>query len=166
MMKHKNSFNIYISWLLVILWMAVIFYMSSQPAEASDGMSKGVTKTIIQVVNIVYPLDIETSTLQVWIDHFNHNVRKLGHVTEYLILGIFVANAYKKSGVRGCKLLLYSFILCFTYAISDELHQYFVPGRGPSWGDVLIDSAGAILGIGVSMYGKIRKCFNKIMRRF
>jgi len=37
--------------------------------------------------------------------------------------------------------------LCFAYAVSDEFHQYFVPGRGPRWGDVMLDSFGAALGI-------------------
>lgn len=139
-MTNNTQLKIYIAWFLVILWMTVIFYMSSQPAVSSDDMSKGVTKLIIQFVSIIYPLDIEVDTTQFWVDKFNHTVRKLAHVTEYLILGILVANAYKKRGVKGYKLLIYSFVLCFTYAASDEFHQYFVPGRGPGWGDVMIDS--------------------------
>lgn len=158
MIKNKNS-KIYIAWFLVILWMAVIFYMSSQPAVESNGMSRGVTKLIIQFVRIVYPLDIEVDATQFWVDRFNHTVRKLGHVTEYLILGIFVANAYKKSGVNGCKLMMYSLILCFAYAVSDEFHQYFVPGRGPGWGDVMLDSFGAALGIIIYKNLKIRSIF-------
>ncbi|MBU2258703.1 MAG: VanZ family protein [Candidatus Omnitrophica bacterium] len=31
------------------------------------------------------------------------------------------------------------------YAVSDEIHQYFVPTRGPSLEDVLIDCAGIII---------------------
>lgn len=148
-MKSKNRIKIYMSWLLVILWMAVIFFMSSQPAGTSDGMSKGVTKAIIKVIGSIYPLDIEICSLQSWVDRFNHSVRKLGHITEYLILGILTANAYKRSGISGYKLLLYSLVFCFAYAVSDELHQYFVPGRGPAWRDVLLDSAGAVLGVGI-----------------
>ena len=37
--------------------------------------------------------------------------------------------------------------LCITYAISDEAHQLFVPGRGARLKDVLIDSFGAAIGI-------------------
>ena len=43
-------------------------------------------------------------------------------------------------------------IVCVLYAISDEVHQMFVPGRGPGIKDVLIDSAGATVGIGVYMF--------------
>ena len=39
-----------------------------------------------------------------------------------------------------------SFVFCVLYAISDEVHQYFVPGRAMMATDVLIDSIGAILG--------------------
>lgn len=156
-MKQKSRVKIFIAWSMVILWMAVIFYMSAQPAGVSNGMSKGVTKVIIQVINSIYPLDIETSSLQAWISRFNHNVRKLGHITEYFILAIFVTNAFKRSGTKAFKLLFYSFLFCLAYAISDELHQYFVPGRGPGIGDVLRDSIGAISGIGISQaIGRLR----------
>ncbi|MEH7223204.1 VanZ family protein [Bacillus sp. JJ1566] len=37
------------------------------------------------------------------------------------------------------------------YAISDEIHQIFVPGRGPQVADVVIDSARAIAGIAMYM---------------
>ena len=38
-----------------------------------------------------------------------------------------------------------------TYAISDEVHQLFVPGRAGQVRDVLIDSAGSLLGIIIIM---------------
>lgn len=33
------------------------------------------------------------------------------------------------------------------YAVSDELHQYFVPGRNASVWDVLLDGVGVICGV-------------------
>lgn len=33
------------------------------------------------------------------------------------------------------------------YAITDEIHQLYVPGRSGKWQDVLIDSIGIFLGI-------------------
>jgi len=38
-------------------------------------------------------------------------------------------------------------VFCVLYAISDETHQIFVPGRSAQISDVLIDSVGAIVGI-------------------
>ena len=149
MKDYKSQKDIKFYWSMVILWMALIFYMSAQPAGISNGMSKGATKVIIQVVDSIYPLDIENSTFQDWVNRFNHNVRKLGHITEYLILGLLVTNAFKRCGKNGSRLILYSLLFCVVYAASDELHQYFVPGRGPGLADVLLDSFGATLGIGI-----------------
>ena len=41
--------------------------------------------------------------------------------------------------------IFYSFIFSFFYACTDEIHQYFIPGRAMAFRDVLIDSAGALL---------------------
>ncbi|MDQ6796262.1 MAG: VanZ family protein [Chloroflexota bacterium] len=39
--------------------------------------------------------------------------------------------------------------MCVAYGATDELHQVFVHGRGPSPVDVLIDGLGAALGLAV-----------------
>lgn len=38
-------------------------------------------------------------------------------------------------------------VLCVLYAASDELHQYFVPGRAALVGDVVIDALGILPGV-------------------
>ncbi|PHS31770.1 MAG: hypothetical protein COA82_09845 [Alkaliphilus sp.] len=53
----------------------------------------------------------------------------------------------KRSGSKGYKGVLVTFVFCVLYAISDETHQIFVPGRSAQISDVLIDSVGAIVGI-------------------
>ncbi|MDB6354155.1 VanZ family protein [Trichococcus sp. K1Tr] len=76
-------------------------------------------------------------------------IRKSAHFIAYLILGFLVSYALKNEDVtatawkrRGASLLF-----CVAYAVSDEFHQQFVPGRGPLLKDVLIDGSGAALGI-------------------
>ena len=76
-------------------------------------------------------------------------MRKSAHFIAYLILGFLVSHAMKNESFtatawkrRGTTLLI-----CVAYAISDEFHQVFVPGRGPLLKDVLIDGSGASLGI-------------------
>ena len=123
-----------ISWIMVILWMALIFNLSSQVREESNQLSTGITVVIEKVVEKVAPnsnFDIKT---------INHIVRKNAHFFIYLILGILVINAIRKSKYLAL-------LICVFYAISDELHQAFVPGRGPGVKDVLIDSSGSIAGI-------------------
>lgn len=74
-------------------------------------------------------------------------VRKNAHFFVYLVLGVFVINALRRSGVRGYRCVVYALLICILYAASDELHQVFVPGRGAQVKDVIIDSAGACVGI-------------------
>ena len=47
-------------------------------------------------------------------------------------------------------------MFCSLYAISDEVHQLFVPGRGAQVKDVFIDIAGAAVGIFLSLWRFIR----------
>jgi VanZ family protein len=42
-----------------------------------------------------------------------------------------------------------SLAICIIYAVSDELHQLFVPGRGCQLKDVIIDTAGAVSGTAI-----------------
>lgn len=36
-------------WLLVILWMSLIFYLSHQPVAESNKLSKGITEKLVEV---------------------------------------------------------------------------------------------------------------------
>lgn len=141
-------------WILVVIWMIVIFYFSSQPGGVSDSFSKNITEVIVNfIANIInIPIDIA----QQYLYSLNHIIRKIAHFTEYLILALLVINAFRESGVKKFKLYLYSFLLCILYAISDEFHQLFVPGRAGQLKDVLIDSLGSICGIYMH-YLKYRK---------
>lgn len=54
--------------------------------------------------------------------------------------------------------ILLALVIYIIYAVSDEFHQLFVPGRGAQLKDVLIDCAGAAIGIGAStIINSIRK---------
>ena len=57
--------------------------------------------------------------------------------------------ALRRIGMHGYRMIGLSLLVCVLYAISDEVHQLFVPGRGAQVKDVLIDSAGAIVGVGL-----------------
>ena len=65
--------------------------------------------------------------------------RKLAHLCEYAILGALL--------VRALRAPLPAFGLGVLYAVSDEVHQAFVPGRLGSPVDVAIDATGVALGI-------------------
>jgi VanZ family protein len=137
-MKYK-----FLSWTTVMLWMALIFYLSHQPATESNELSRGITEAIVKKVEKIAP------NAEFDIRSFNHIIRKNAHFFAYLVLGILVINALRRSGVSGYRGMRLALLICVLYAISDEVHQLFVPGRGAKVKDVLIDSAGASVGIGV-----------------
>ena len=43
-------------------------------------------------------------------------------------------------------ILTCAWLVATLYAMTDEWHQSFVPGRGPAIHDVILDSSGALLG--------------------
>ncbi len=132
-----------IPWILVFVWMFLIFNMSAQPATQSNSLSTEVTEKLTELLNEITPgVDMNMEQL-------NHIVRKNAHFFAYLILAILVRNALKKGKISEGKNLLLAIGLCVVYAASDEFHQIFVPGRGPQVKDVFIDSAGAVVGIGI-----------------
>lgn len=91
-------------------------------------------------------------------DDLHHFVRKNAHFFIYLVLGFLTANAFKVSGISGWKSMLLALALGVLFALSDELHQTFVPGRGGMVSDAVIDSAGVATGILVKMsLAKIKK---------
>jgi VanZ family protein len=73
-------------------------------------------------------------------------LRKLAHAAEYAVLGFLLVRALGRERP--------ALALGIAYAISDEVHQHFVPGRLGSSLDVLIDAIG--VAIGVLLSGRIR----------
>lgn len=53
----KNKIIIIFSWTAVLFWLVLIFYLSSQPAVESNGLSKNVTKVIVETVDKIVDLD-------------------------------------------------------------------------------------------------------------
>jgi len=106
------------NWLPVIAWMALIFVLSSQPLlpQAPDALLDGLLK-------------------------------KAAHFGEYLVLVMLLSRALSPArGAVGWRVGALALGIAVAYAVSDELHQNFVPGRTPSPWDVAIDSLGAISG--------------------
>ena len=134
-------------WGLVIVWMSFIFYMSNQPAEVSSQQSD----LVVQLLNI-FGIDLNSY----FGDLATFIIRKGAHMTEYFILFLLwyrVLVLY----VDSKKAKFYALGLVFLYASSDELHQYFVPGRSCEFKDVMIDTSGGLIGLLVTkIYENIR----------
>ena len=86
-------------------------------------------------------------------------VKKGGHFIGYAILALtyWYGLSAGRSG-PGIRLYVWAFLLTILYAVSDEYHQSFVPGRHPSWVDAFaIDGAGAALALGLARRRSARK---------
>jgi VanZ family protein len=84
---------------------------------------------------------------------------KVFHVLAYVPLGFLMVYALSRS-TSSANLIFFGAFLAFLYGVTDEIHQYFVPGRDASALDVMADGAGAM--IGSFIYTKLR--FGKDIR--
>lgn len=110
------------------------------------------------VAVVLYYFSVELRGMLVPAD-LHRFVRKNAHFFIFLVLGILVKHALSKNGISGLKGILLSLLICVLYAVLDEVHQRFVPGRQELASDVLIDSLGAGTGIGFHII------LNKIKRK-
>jgi hypothetical protein len=74
-------------------------------------------------------------------------IKKTAHIIEYAIFSVLIYRGFINSGVNQKQARLYSVLLAIIYALTDEFHQSFTPGRQPRIRDVIIDTIGAGLGI-------------------
>ena len=119
-----------ICWILTVICMGVIFWFSSRTAEQSSEQSGVLLEWLIKYFG----------------DNFftTFIVRKLAHFLEFTGLCVLFNLALFQT---KRKLMPISSIICTSvYAITDEIHQLYVPGRSCELRDWAIDSAGAICG--------------------
>ena len=98
-------------------------------------------------------------------ENIDFYVRKAAHMTEYAVLGGLLMGFLQSFGVSMPHLWRYSLMAGILYAASDELHQYFVPGRACQLRDVVIDGIGVGLGVIVFLLWGKRKVFTSIFCR-
>lgn len=131
--------------------MGIIFFYSAQPGTVSQETSYWAGTTFGRIFVPGYD-DWSPARQLEFAKKIDYPVRKTAHFTEYAILGFFLVGALYKNKIPGQKKgyrnsIAYSWLVATAYAISDETHQVFVPGRDGNIKDVLLDSAGGFTGI-------------------
>lgn len=121
-------------WLPLLLWMGLIFYLSSRsdpfvltpPGWEKDcrSLASGLTLS---------PLQCRDEYLG-----------RLAHILEYAILALLFYRAWVWRSP-----LKFTLLGAFAYALSDEIHQLFVPGRASQIPDLLLDLLGILIGLGL-----------------
>jgi VanZ family protein len=128
--------SLFIRWLAVILWAMFIFITSANP-------------------NPYRPLPATWSSQTVMVQSvsgskrigFDELLGRFLHPAEYLVLAVLIARALVGRADLRFAFLALAFGLSALYALSDEIHQHFVPRRAFELSDLALDFAGSALGI-------------------
>ena len=117
-----------ILWSAAVVWMGLIFYLSSISSFpvglADDGY------------------DITSSVV---------------HVLLYFVLAWLFIAAFRSAGVRPGRAFFGGFLLAIIYGATDEWHQSFVTGREAHLSDWLLDVVGAYMILSFYTYRQRRK---------
>ena len=121
--------EVLIAWGPVLVLMALIFVLSAQPKPAPPAYAKGVYFSgVVPIFTAQGPEVL---------------VKKGAHVVEYGLLGVLIMRGLLAQGVSTREAAYLAILLAISYALADELHQAFVPGRHAMVLDIGIDYVGA-----------------------
>jgi len=137
-------------WLPVLIWLGLIFIAST------DLLSAEHTSRIIGPILRWFNPDISAASIA----RAQFFVRKAGHLTEYAILALLFWRGLRGGSAWAAKLsilFVVTLLVCAAFAASDEFHQLFVPSRTSSMQDVMIDIAGAFIGLTICVAVARRK---------
>jgi VanZ family protein len=137
--RSETRLQAFLWWLPAIIWAGIIFYMSTKTFGAPF------TNRLLRDILAAFHVEVSNHTFNLLAVGF----RKLGHFTEYSIFAIFLYHAISDDhrSMWNPRKALACIVLAGLYSLTDEFHQRFVPGRGPSIVDSGLDTIGATLGI-------------------
>jgi VanZ family protein len=134
--------------IFVIVWMGVIFMMSQL-----DGAKSWFLTGEILTVTKTGSIDDE-STYDEKMESYDEDdtwsqmvfLRKFAHFAEYFIFAILLLNAllFRLPWKESAK---WTLLIGIAYAIFDEVHQLFIPGRSGNVSDMMIDTLGVVMGL-------------------
>lgn len=122
----------------VAAWMAVIFAFSAQEAEVSQGQSDFFTDMLVSATG---------GEASAW----SFVIRKSAHIVVFFVLGVLAYAAVRLHGWSQWRTVVVAVAIAAGYAMIDELHQVFVPGRSGELRDVMIDTVAASVGVGLCL---------------
>lgn len=139
-------------WLCVALWLAFIWGHSLQTAAVSSQESGAALSALSSLLAFFHLPPVFTEVI----------VRKLAHMTEYLILAVLLAWGLEQPR-RPLRVRLAALAgLCLTCAFLDETIQLFVPGRSGQISDLWIDLGGSAMGALLwHLAQALRRCFKQ-----
>lgn len=122
-----------------------IFGFSNQNSETSAGLSQKVTNFVVEMIPSIK--DMPEPEKENVVDRIENIIRKIAHYSIYTLVGILLMSLMITYKLKELDRIAVSLIIGVIYASTDEIHQAFVPGRGPLVTDVILDSMGVLTGI-------------------
>ena len=108
----------WVNWVAVAAWMGLIYYFSDQSSFA--------------LLDYVWQPDL---------------LGVSAHFAEYAVLAALLWLALRATPALARYAAPLAVTIAVLYAVTDEFHQSFVPGRYPDVRDVLVDTAGALVAV-------------------
>lgn len=138
----KNMILRIFIWVITILWMSGIFFLSSRPVE----LSRKDSAWLMEKLNLSESEEEGTDTNNQQMMSIQSYIRKKAHI--FLFMGLSMLLFMSLYGYYGKseKTALISFILTTIYGATDEFHQIFSK-RGSQFSDILVDARGAVWGL-------------------
>lgn len=152
MLKEKRLLLLSIG--ITAMVMGLIIWFSSQPVTDSDKLSLELAGRLLDLFSV------EASKQE--LSRLNHILRKTAHFTLYFILGCGLTGITSHRWRCMPAALCISILLGAAFATTDEFHQFFSEGRGPSLRDVLLDTCGVVAG---SLFLALCKYFKNRRRK-
>lgn len=129
--------------LIVILWVSVIGWFSNQSLQSTTHQ----THEVLQKLNIATETELVRSGSDE-IKLIKFITRKSAHFLLFFILGgILTAGLYFCYKLEGKALILQGWGIGSVIGVTDEIHQFFIPGRAMQLKDMVIDSVGVLVGV-------------------
>jgi VanZ family protein len=122
-------------WGPVLGWMALIFFFSAQSQLPKPDRP--------------------------WVDLI---LEKSAHFFEFVVLGALLVRALGVPKHGRARVFVATIAIAWVYALSDEIHQIFVPNRDADWLDVLFDWGGAALGAAIGLLWAAARANRKYVR--
>ena len=138
--KHRTLLQI-LYWVLAVGWIAVLFLLSGQNAEESSELSGW----FIGLIRGIFPFN------RIPADQMSFVVRKMAHFCIFALEGFLLCIAMTESLRDRSAGAVLTVIVCTALAAGNEIHQMFSEGRSCEGRDMLIDTSGALLGIGAAL---------------
>lgn len=114
-----------------------IFLRSMQSADASSQESGSLLMLLNQILCSLH-IDWEITS---------HFIRKAAHFIEYLLLGLLLCVTLYLYWQKRVRAMLSAIAAGAVVAVCDELIQQFYEGRSCEFGDMLLDTAGVLVGV-------------------